>query len=641
MNDRLPARRIRPARREGLANELVSRFVEGGSGVVFGQNVFCVVRRDPKTTPDPSASGPTARSTTVIALPVLKHSVNCSARGTDGTMLSPSPTPLHVLRSARPAGRRRAFWSLCLLGSLSIALATGSAAAEVATVLHAIRAEDIKVHIDVLADDAFEGREAGSRGGRAAGGYLAEQFEQYALRPGGERGTYFQEFRGNCRNVLAILEGSDPELREQYLVIGAHYDHVGYGNAKNSFGPIGFIHNGADDNASGVAGVLSVIQGFLALGEPPRRSILFAMWDGEGQGRWGSKHWTQNPTVPLEQVVFVLNADMIGHLRDDRLTVFGTRTARGLRQMVTLCNTMTDLVLDFTWELSDNSDHYSFFAQDIPVLMLHTGLHPYYHRPSDTADRINHQGAEQVTRLMFSLALELANQPHPPQFRLPSRYEGPPDMAELERPAAPRPPRLGVRLQNADDGEPRVYFAEVFPGLPADRAGLAAGDRIVRFAGQDVKSVDDLRVQIVAAASPVSVVVERGTGASRHTLNLPVSLDGPPLRLGISWREDDAEPGTVLVTEVVGGSAAYQAGLEVADRIYRVGGRRFANSDEFLERTRDGGGSLELLVERQGRLQTVTLVLPTLRTAIPAARTSSASRQSMASRSVAEKLPSP
>ena len=493
-------------------------------------------------------------------------------------------------------------WLLCL-AQLTVAV-------ELTTAFHAINASDIKVHIDTLADDSFEGREAGTRGGQAAGHYLAQQLERYGLKPAGDRGSYYQQFRGNCRNILGILEGSDPERKHETIVIGAHYDHVGYGNRRNSFGPFGYIHNGADDNASGVAGVLEVIEGFLALGQPPRRSVLFAFWDGEEQGLWGSKHWTAEPTVSLDRVVMKINADMIGHLRGNQVMIYGTRTSPGLRRLVSQSNTRTDLTLDFSWELKANSDHYSFVDRGIPVLMLHTGLNEFYHRPIDEAHRINHDGSQSVARLLFAIAHEVANQEDIPSFRPSARSERPEQLVELERPAAPRPPRFGVTLGTSDAESREVLLSHVFPGLPADRAGLKRGDVLLSFAGQRVSSIESLLVQVVKAESPAAVVVRRETEGQTETVELAVPLDGSPLRLGISWREDEAEPGTMVLCEVVANSAAGLAGLQVADRIHQVGGYGFTNGDEFRRMVTGWTGPMELLFERQGRLQTVTIDLP-------------------------------
>ena len=506
----------------------------------------------------------------------------------------------------------RSFGVACLGGIASglFFLAQLTIAVELTTAFHAINASDIKVHIEILADDSFEGREAGTRGGQAAGDYLIRQLEGYGLKPAGVQGSYYQPFRGSCRNILAILEGSDADRRHEFVVIGAHYDHVGYGTRKTSFGPLGVIHNGADDNASGVAGVLEVIEGFLALGQPPRRSILFAFWDGEEQGLWGSKHWTAEPTVPLDQVVLKINADMIGYLRESQVFVFGTRTAQGLRRLVSQANTHTDLTLDFSWELKANSDHHSFFAREVPVLMLHTGLHDFYHRPIDDAHRINHEGNQQVARLLFTIAHQVANKDSVPGFRPFSRSERPEHLADLERPLAPRPPRLGVTLGYNDAEPPEVLLRHVYPGLPADRAGLQRGDVLLSFADHQVLDIESLLIHVLQAQSPAMVRVRREVEGQSELVDLAVPLDGIPLRLGLSWREDVGEPGTLVLSEVVPNSAAQRTGLQVADRIYEIGGYAFATGDEFRQLVKGWTGPMPLLIERQGRLQTVTIELP-------------------------------
>ena len=163
--------------------------------------------------------------------------------------------------------------------------ATANEFAAMASALESIQVEDLTGHTDTLADDAFEGREAGTRAGKATSNYLMKQLEKYGLAPAGDRGSYFQQF-GGYRNVLAVLPGSDEKLKHEYIVLGAHYDHVGYGMKKNSYGP-GYIHNGADDNASGTAALLEVAQALTLLPEAPRRSILIAFWDAEEQGLLG------------------------------------------------------------------------------------------------------------------------------------------------------------------------------------------------------------------------------------------------------------------------------------------------------------------------------------------------------------------
>ncbi len=305
----------------------------------------------------------------------------------------------------------------CLVGCwvaliVSLALPHSLPAVEhaaLAGALESIRTTEIQRHVDVLADDSFEGREAGSRGGHAAANYLASLMETYDLLPAGESESYFQGFGANYRNVLGLLEGSDPRLKGEVILVGAHYDHVGYGNASNSNGPIGQIHNGADDNASGVAGVLSLAAALQNLPTPPRRSILFAFWDGEEKGLLGSQHWTREPTIPVQQVVMALNVDMIGRLREGRVEVYGTRTTTGLREALARANQDPEVWFDFNWEMKNNSDHYSFYERSIPSMMLHTGLHDQYHRPSDEAHTINAEGLRQITTIMLRLVVDLAD----------------------------------------------------------------------------------------------------------------------------------------------------------------------------------------------------------------------------------------
>ncbi|MEX2113551.1 MAG: M20/M25/M40 family metallo-hydrolase, partial [Pirellulales bacterium] len=280
-----------------------------------------------------------------------------------------------------------------------------AAEAEVrAAAVRSITAEKVKNYVDALADDTFEGREAGSRGSRAAGGYIVEEIKKHGLPGGGPQGSYYQPF-GSYRNILAFAEGSDPAQKDQVIVVSAHYDHVGYGSNRNSYGPIGRIHNGADDNASGVAGLLEVIDAVCKLPQRPRRSILFAFWDGEEKGLLGSEHWVNNPTVPLKNVPILLNVDMIGRLRNSRVEVIGIRTTPGLRRLISQLNGAEALTLDFNWDIRPDSDHQSFYSRGIPFLMLHTGKHSEYHRPSDDAELINNDGLSQIAQLMFHVVV--------------------------------------------------------------------------------------------------------------------------------------------------------------------------------------------------------------------------------------------
>lgn len=480
---------------------------------------------------------------------------------------------------------------------------SGEARAEdaVSAAAGAITVDAARHYVTALADDTFEGRAAGTRGGRAAALFIVQELQSHHLRGAGTKGFY-QPFDGGMSNILAVVEGSDPELKNQYVLIGAHYDHVGYGTSRNSFGPTGYIHNGADDNASGVAGLLELAAAFANLPERPKRSVLLAFWDGEEAGLLGSKYWAGHPTVPLSQVVVAVNVDMIGRLRGKRLEVYGTRTSRGLRRLLSEQNAGVDLTLQFDAELKANSDHYSFYAKQLPYLFLHTGLHGDYHRPSDDADKINADGIRQTAQLIFKTACVLANQPQGTSFRQQVRSESAAAVQALEQPLPALPGRLGLTWHERP-GEGGLIAISVVPGGPAQRAGLQPGDKILTAAGRDINSGAEFRAVVLAATSPLALQVRRA--GSDQPLALSARLTGQPIRIGIAWRDDEAEPDSVIVSRVVPGSPADLAGLRVGDRIYRVAGQDVHGSADFQLRLKEVSGPCELEVENHGRLRTV------------------------------------
>ena len=352
-----------------------------------------------------------------------------------------------------------------------------------------------------MASDALEGREAGTRGGRAAADHLVEQYARLHLRGGAADGSFLQPFEPNFHNVLAILRGGDPKLRDQVIVVGAHYDHLGYGGPA-SLGPYGYIHPGADDNASGTATVLELAKAFTILATPPRRSILFAAWEGEEKGLLGSKHWLADPTVPLEHVAAALNLDMVGRLRDSHVILFGVRTGYGWRRLLSSEND-AGLRLDFSWTLKPNADHYPFVEHGIPVLMFHTGLHDQYHRPEDVAKLINAEGMRQVARLVFAMLYDMADRPAAlPGFRAAGRSESPETETSILGQTVKPADRLGVVWTDDAAVTHGVRVSGVMPGSPAERAGLRVDDRIVRFAGRDIRSDDDFFAAVWPPKAP-------------------------------------------------------------------------------------------------------------------------------------------
>lgn len=290
--------------------------------------------------------------------------------------------------------------------------------------------------------------------------------------------------RGRTANVVGILPGTDPRLRAEAIVIGAHYDHLGRGG-EGSLAPDeeGAVHPGADDNASGVAAVLGLARAFAAAGGAPR-TLVFVAFAGEEMGLLGSSHFVRHPPAGLRTVLMV-NLDMVGRLRDGRLWVGGVDSGRGLREVVLQAARETGLHLELRGDPFAPSDHTAFYPAGIPVLFFFTGAHADYHRPSDTWDKINAPGLHAVTGLVGRVVAALAAAPSAPAW---VRVEAP---ARRER-SAGYGPFFGILPDFGESPIPGVRITGVRPGSPAARAGLAAGDVIVRFAGVTVRTLDDL-----------------------------------------------------------------------------------------------------------------------------------------------------
>ena len=496
-----------------------------------------------------------------------------------------------------------AVWAFpCLLFDSANSLAEGTTSLYHAAEM-SITADELKRHVDILADDSFEGRASGSQGGRAASGYLREQLEKIGAKPMGDDGDYFQYFRNNWRNILACIPGTDPQLKEEYILLSAHYDHVGYGTQRTSYGPTGYIHNGADDNASGTSALLELVEAMQMAG--CRRSILFAFWDGEEQGLLGSKHFIQNPVVPLAQIRALMNMDMVGRLRDHKLTVFGSRTLPGSRRLVSEQNEGSPLSIDFSWEIKANSDHHPFFVHGIPYLMPHTGLHDDYHRPRDDSHKINADGMAQTAQLLFRIVTRLGNQDHVADFRPASRGESPRHRRSLERPLPPPPKRLGLSWKPDEASSHPLIVTRVRHGSAASLAGIRVGDRLFQFGGIPIETTQAMGSAVFGAKKTTTITVIREEEAEPITLD--IELAGDPMRVGLSWRIDDSEPEAGIVTRVVSGSPAAHAGLQVGDRIYALDDQKAGGQEQMKSLLRFTDFPITLRIERNGRQEEITL----------------------------------
>ncbi len=304
--------------------------------------------------------------------------------------------------------------------------------------------------------------------------------------------TVIEPVRREARNVAALLPGSDPH-GGQTLVIGAHYDHLGFGGA-GSLSPdaVGEVHNGADDNASGTAVLIEAARE-LATGPQLAQNVLFIAFTGEERGLWGSAHYVEAPLLPLDGTIAMLNLDMVGRVADDALTVFGTGTAEEWTGVLDRASAATPSPLDLRYN-SDGfggSDHSSFYARGIPVLHFFSNTHREYHRVEDDWELVNAEGMSRVTDLLVSVVREVL-----PTVGLASLtpVEGAGNPPGVAGPTDGSPARSGfrVRLGTIPDYSREsggMGVTGVREGSPAAKAGIKGGDIIVKFGDHDIEDV--------------------------------------------------------------------------------------------------------------------------------------------------------
>lgn len=383
--------------------------------------------------------------------------------------------------------------------------------------------------IKFLSDDRLGGRLTGSPGADTAAAYLARRFKAVGLQPAA--GGWFQRFTVapdapaaqhahaaglTGSNVIGLLPGRDPVLRNEAVIVGAHYDHLGLGG----FGSLdpdstGAVHNGADDNASGAAMLVRIAERLAAT--PPARTVVFIAFSGEELGLLGSAHYVKHPLYPLTTTLAMINLDMVGRLRQKRLIVYGAQTAKEFPALLDSLNWHAGLDLKAQGDGYGPSDQSSFYAAGKPVLHFFTDLHEDYHRTTDDWQKIDVEGLDQVASFVTGVVTTLANRPG--------------TLTPVT--AAPRPPSAGAAasggygaylgtVPDMTDSPGGVRLLGVRAGSPAEQAGLRGDDIITRIGD---RNVPDLQAMTDALRShrpgdTVDVVVRRGdaTTTLRATL---------------------------------------------------------------------------------------------------------------------------
>jgi Peptidase family M28/PDZ domain len=360
-----------------------------------------------------------------------------------------------------------------------------------------ISEKQIKKHIVYLSSNSLEGRGTGTKGEKKAAEYISKYFKKLRLQPKGNFSNSFYHKFGfkvnvnnphdtveatmvtrNGTNVVGFLDNHSPFT----IVVGAHYDHLGRGYDHNSLDPdpIDKIHNGADDNASGVAGVLEIAKLLSSNKKTENYNFLFICFSGEELGLFGSKKYCESPTINLSTVNYMINMDMIGRLDDatKKLVIYGVGTAPDFVPLIN--NLQTDLSIKKDSSGIGPSDQTSFYLKDIPVLHFFTGQHSDYHKPSDDSDKINLKGEKKVLDLIMQILDSTDNKPKLTFLQTKNETDDTPKLKTT----------MGILPDYTYEGT-GLHIDGVTEGKPAFNAGVKRGDTIVLMDQNKVTNIND------------------------------------------------------------------------------------------------------------------------------------------------------
>jgi hypothetical protein len=399
--------------------------------------------------------------------------------------------------------------------------------------------DDMRQTVEYLASQELGGRYPGTAGDTLASEFIVDKLRSLKLKPvvkGKKKKAYYHDFtygkekQITTHNIIAVVPGKDKHLRNEYIVVGSHYDHLGMGGqGSGSRRPdtLG-VHPGADDNASGDAVVLELARHFKKACSP--RSIIFAFFGAEEQGLVGSKkflEWmkqedNQRKNLPdsMKGIVAMVNLDMVGRMRDSAMSVSGTGTSSQFKTMAEQAAAQTGLHISCVPDGYGPSDQASFVAMDIPVLFLTTGGHMEYHTPDDVPSTLNYDGMQETLEFTQELVTRLASMPETPDF---INVPGSNTMkhAKFKVTLGLMPDVMGA------SSKPGLRADIVVAGKPAHNAGIRSGDIIQEIDGKPVKDIEEYmqRLSELQAGTTIPVKVLRG----EEIITFEVHLT-PPVR---------------------------------------------------------------------------------------------------------------
>jgi S1-C subfamily serine protease len=429
--------------------------------------------------------------------------------------------------------------------------------------------------------------------------------------------TAVKHTRVPVKNVVGVLEGSGPN-KDETIVIGAHYDHVGYGTSfggfggGSTFGGVGafgsptireaarMVHHGADDNASGTVSVIELARRFAQHPERRGRRLVFIAFTAEESGLIGSQYYSHHPIFPLEKTAAMVNFDMIGRLQDDQLEVTGVGTAKGLEALIDRLAGQHRFRLSKVQTGFGPSDHQSFTLHGVPALEFFTGFHEQYHMPTDRVETINLPGLARVVDLVTDVVTELGTREKRLEYvKVTTPYPRTTALWSLTS-------SFGV-VPHATDHKGGILVDMVFDNTPAAKAGLKKGDRIVAVGGQAAADLQTyLRVvRTLPPGEKVEVFAVRGDRPQKFVVQLtPLNTAGALTQFGLTMDGP-------RVTKVTDNSTAAKAGLKPGDRLVAVAGKPVSGGAEAMRHLLGvtSGDWVVLAFERGGKVRSATAVL--------------------------------